>query len=96
MLKQLILGAIGFAIGSFFVGGSPARGAEPFRLLTVEPATLPEKSVVLGLQEGGYAFNHFYIDTNIASDLGEAANLGVKAVFSNGSTPSTDGRRALR
>ena len=55
--------------------------SDPFRLITVEPAALPWNDIVIGVQDVGYAFDYFFIDSNLAADVGLTPNIEVKGVF---------------
>lgn len=61
-----------------FLNLSQASAAEPFKLLTAEPAAIPRKPWTLGLQQAGYATKKVYINTNPLMDAALTGNIGVK------------------
>lgn len=79
-----------------FFAAPATWSAEPFKLLTVEPAALPEKNWTVGLQQTGFSWDDFYVNTNTIMDLTMTGNLGLKYVSKvNNSWAFTAGARYI-
>lgn len=74
-----------FVFLSEAIAASPTATVQPFKLLTVEPAFLPQQKVTVGLLETGFNTHDAFINTNTLMDLGMTGNIGFKYA-----TPLTD------
>lgn len=80
-----------------FLNLSQTNAAEPFKLLTTEPATVPHKPWIVGLMQAGYTAGKVFINTNPLLTAAYTGNIGIKyAAEVNQAVSLTVGSRYIR